>query len=925
MTTRLRRHHATAILPRMLQSSLASLLFLLLMSLACPASLHAGLMGGLFDSTEEEDLITRAEVAFEKRDYATAWSLACIAIEDYQDSYEAIRTFVLVASATNHMSVVPGRFNPIHAGDDRIRARCYYARGWMAFIMSDYDDARRQYEMALKFSGAPADFELRRAMLLLDRVTPGVDKRSFLARVRGFAEEHPDVPLAWLGYINSLERMQAPQSELASAIARAMERGRQLPEFYIRKARLAERDFWFDPAVGLDIIDAGLARFPESADLALQRIEYLRRLGETERALAEAKGWMDKAPNHGQFITEATEMLTILGRKEEAIAVVDRLRGLVFHPTDSLSHPLLRARLLYSNNQRDQAIAELITALGRDAYAGVHDQLRSLLYQLQAAEPSARVQVIPGTGMLQQRGNYCGPATLSMLLRRWGVTLAQEDVASNVYTGIAGTPPQVLHHFAHEIGFTSREFEGNDQSWRSLLDAGLPVLWLQMNGFEGAHYRLVVGYDDFARAWIVHDPNYTSALNIPYGKTDDTWFLPSLRRSMVLMPKELPTPDALIHLEPTVRLVVSNWVMYVATGANLFLEFWPALLLNAFVALSLGWLLAVLIRQVTWPVRDLSVIRLTLFFAVPVMLLNVAIGGWRLSGAVGVLLALHLALATLIPVLALLVLFRRTVRDYLHPRESIGLVLLVMGTWLCLSAIDVKPWETLAPMVLLGGGLPFVMWPRWRLWSAARILRRGDVSRAAERLRPLGWNGERYFAAIVLEMDCLLQLREFDRIRETAAELRQERRFDHVELSVVALFDIAARVLEGDAEVDGLITKAMSSTGIPDAHRLLLRGMRLYAGMDDGGTDAETLLAAVDRLGRRPLPGLPRSRSHAGETLQRAVLLLTLVGAVRAANERGDAAEATRLRRKWGERFRLLAPIYVELESGTEHPVMQLT
>src|SRR5690606_27005334 len=102
------------------------------------------------------------------------------------------------------------------------------------------------------------------------------------------------------------------------------------------------------------------------------------------------------------------------------------------------------------------------------------------------------------------------------------------------------------------------EFEGTEDNWKALLDAGSPILWLQMKSTEGGHYRVVTGYDDARKRWFVHDPNLYSLTEIPYDHVDDTWPLPSLRRSIAIYPPEKENDPVLATLSPTPILHITN-------------------------------------------------------------------------------------------------------------------------------------------------------------------------------------------------------------------------------------------------------------------------------------------------------------------------------------------------------------------------------
>jgi tetratricopeptide (TPR) repeat protein len=138
-----------------------------------------------------------------------------------------------------------------------------------------------------------------------------------------------------------------------------------------------------------------------------------------------------------------------------------------------------------------------------------------------------------------QTWNNCGPATLAMNLSYFGNKASQADVAAILRPdrNDANVGPDELAFFARGQGFLARSgVNGDSDRLRLLLSNGLPVLietWHEPKPNDGmGHYRLVVGYDNAAREWIVYD-SYDAenvptgqpyiGIRIPYDKMDALW------------------------------------------------------------------------------------------------------------------------------------------------------------------------------------------------------------------------------------------------------------------------------------------------------------------------------------------------------------------------------------------------------------------
>ena len=112
---------------------------------------------------------------------------------------------------------------------------------------------------------------------------------------------------------------------------------------------------------------------------------------------------------------------------------------------------------------------------------------------------------ISGVSFVEQETNWCGPASLTMVLNYWGDPVNQSEVGSAVDPEHDGTDPLDMISFLRSRGYVVYEFDRNSLEYRSSAMDELkiwvcqdyPVVVLQWMWFPRSvgHYRVVVGYD----------------------------------------------------------------------------------------------------------------------------------------------------------------------------------------------------------------------------------------------------------------------------------------------------------------------------------------------------------------------------------------------------------------------------------------------
>ncbi len=106
----------------------------------------------------------------------------------------------------------------------------------------------------------------------------------------------------------------------------------------------------------------------------------------------------------------------------------------------------------------------------------------------------------------QKKDYTCGPASLKMVLRFFGMNEREDAISRNVKTNENGTRHMPIINFARKKGFYCFVHEGSGMNHiKHFIDQGLPVIvnYIEPSSNEG-HYSVVVGYND--NSVIMRDP-----------------------------------------------------------------------------------------------------------------------------------------------------------------------------------------------------------------------------------------------------------------------------------------------------------------------------------------------------------------------------------------------------------------------------------
>jgi hypothetical protein len=219
----------------------------------------------------------------------------------------------------------------------------------------------------------------------------------------------------------------------------------------------------------------------------------------------------------------------------------------------------------------------LCAALGLIGCASATPQSENLLKNPPATLP--RRTEIPGVPFLRQADNYCGPATLTMVLQWSGEkNLSVDDVAQQVFTpGMKGTFQTDMISAGRRRGRMALPLHGMKDLLTEVA-AGHPVIVfenLSVKWWPQWHYAVVFGYDLDAQKVLMHSgPEAEKRWDL---KTfERSWKLGDYWGLVVLPPDQrAATADELAHMKAAAALEQIGKETEAKTAYQTVLSHWP--------------------------------------------------------------------------------------------------------------------------------------------------------------------------------------------------------------------------------------------------------------------------------------------------------------------------------------------------------------
>ncbi|MBW3624155.1 MAG: C39 family peptidase [Armatimonadetes bacterium] len=164
---------------------------------------------------------------------------------------------------------------------------------------------------------------------------------------------------------------------------------------------------------------------------------------------------------------------------------------------------------------------------------------------------------LQGVPAIVQLPNYCGPAALSSVFAYWGRSIPQTAIGQKVYDRrLSATNGADLLLYAREEGFAAYTYLSSFRDLKERIQAGYPVLVLQEMSLRDSrgHFRVVIGFDDSARRFLVRDTNFDAVRTIPYDEFEKIWSAFS-RWALIVCPREKETGlESYVRNNPVLHL-----------------------------------------------------------------------------------------------------------------------------------------------------------------------------------------------------------------------------------------------------------------------------------------------------------------------------------------------------------------------------------
>ena len=246
-------------------------------------------------------------------------------------------------------------------------------------------------------------------------------------------------------------------------------------------------------------IETGTALGSRLGHLGLARVHTL--LGEFERAEAELFALEPFASNDVAARRVKRSLLAARGDWAGVAVVFQEILEAIPNADSARWMQNERAAALYRAGEVSEArLAWEVVGRGEDYAAR---RARRMLDKTQREGASARrLTAFPSVSQLR---NHCGPASVELVMRFFGLAADQVDVAREIKHPDGGTPIYRMRWYLQRSGFVARRIEADLPRLKALIDAGIPVI-LEEDYSTSRHVAVAVGYDDRRELLEVQDP-----------------------------------------------------------------------------------------------------------------------------------------------------------------------------------------------------------------------------------------------------------------------------------------------------------------------------------------------------------------------------------------------------------------------------------
>ena len=333
-----------------------------------------------------------------------------------------------------------------------------------------------------RYGGEPADKIVVAARKLVDRARPGRARAMLRAEI-AYCLIEKRVPVLAAAEAEAVAH-EWPEGSLGDGV-----RGWAALQFDKRPEALAA------------YTDATAKLEPARGWLGVARVRYVD--GDFDGAMAALEQIGDAPRYQIARLRVAADVARVRGDWPVFLGTMDRILAATPGGDRRRSDLLGRASALCAAGRRDEGI-EVYRALWReDEKDGPGRFARDVLNHVDRGASGARL-MLPKFPTVTQKRNYCGPATLELVLRSLGIDVDQDEIAPAVKRE-RGSTILAMCRYLEGKGLVTRRFEGDGPRFRACIEQGLPVI-VEEEYSTTSHVAVVIGVDESLGLLFVQDP-----------------------------------------------------------------------------------------------------------------------------------------------------------------------------------------------------------------------------------------------------------------------------------------------------------------------------------------------------------------------------------------------------------------------------------
>lgn len=135
-------------------------------------------------------------------------------------------------------------------------------------------------------------------------------------------------------------------------------------------------------------------------------------------------------------------------------------------------------------------------------------------------------KVIENVPFVKQKDWFCGPAAMASVMRFYGRSISQEEIAKEVYTPkLKGALISDMEYYARNMGYKAETKNGDLNMLIYFINEGVPPIVLVDIGkwiVSQPHYYVVYGYNKSKNTFLLNT-GYESNQEISFSKLDKEW------------------------------------------------------------------------------------------------------------------------------------------------------------------------------------------------------------------------------------------------------------------------------------------------------------------------------------------------------------------------------------------------------------------